>query len=479
MYRTVLFAFQIDGVQIAVRLKSESLLSKTDLTVGDFVPMTPSGLSRARSLSEILSDSAGNSASLPVLQPIKIYSQDSDDDDVIDDDDDVSDDDVRDDDVIDNDSEGVVIEKMKSPPTRPIRPGPPPKRNPQIMEHDPESVDKRPPVKAKPERPKPFSKAGTSPAGSPSNKRRTPPSRPGRPSSLPVEKTTPSTQEGNPIPPARNRVTADNEAASIVTKPSPPQRPASVTVDRNSVDNEAKPLPPKRPSSSTVQKSAVDHREPKPVPPARLKENMEKQTTSAVISKATTPPQRASFTVEKIDHETKPVPLARPRSHVEKSAENVEKQTASILGGKPSRSSSITLETSTVANQTKPMAPAKPPGNVDKQTDNMLSGKSVTPPPRPVNLPHRPPPPSPGKPITKEKELQPQRVKEMSQVKESEGQSLRQRLGSFKLTRKQQREEVCNCSTGLLGFRWPCLTIRICDRKLRTKMSQHCKVIEH
>jgi hypothetical protein len=225
-----------------------------------------------------------------------------------------------------------------------------------------------------------------------------------------------------------------------------------VTVDRNSVDNEAKPLPPKRPSSSTVQKSAVDHREPKPVPPARLKENMEKQTTSAVTSKPTTPPQRASLTVEKIDHETKPVPLARPRIHVEKPAENVEKQTASTLGGKPSRSGSITLETSTVGNQTKPMAPARPPGNVDKQTDNMLSGKSVTPPPRPVNLPHRPPPPSPGKPVAKEKELQPQRVKEVSQVKESEGQSLRQRLGSFKLTRKQQREEVCNCSTGLGGL---------------------------
>ena len=397
---------EIDGVQITLRLKSESLLSKTDLTVGDFVPMTASGISRARSLSEILNDSADHS-SLPVLQPIKIHSQDSDDDDVIDDD--VDDDDVSLDDALEKDIEGVNVRKMNPPPTRPVRPGPPskPKRQPQIVEHKHELEGEPTPVKAKPERPKLFSK---SPAGSPSSKRKTPPSRPGRPASLPAENNLPSTtQEGNPTPPARRRETASAD----VTKPSPPQRPGNVRVD-----SEAKPLPPRRPGN------LADHNDSRPLPPARQKDSMETQTTSEPSTAAS-------------NHESKIVPAVKPRNHVEKPVKNVEKHTDNTLENKqplPSLSTGDIVPAKSVSeNQTKPVAPARPSANIDKP---------ITPPPRPAHPPNRPPPPSKGKPaVTKDKELQPPRSKEVSQVKESEGPSLRQRLGSLKLTRKPQREE--------------------------------------
>jgi hypothetical protein len=147
------------------------------------------------------------------------------------------------------------------------------------------------------------------------------------------------------------------------------------------------------------------------------------------------------------------VPSARPRSSLEKPVVDVEKQTASALA--PRRPGEVAVEKSALNNQTKPIAPSRPPGNLEKQTNNMVPGRPAPPPPRPANPPHRPPPPSVGKPavtkdkdvqpqlvaVTKDKEVQPQRVKEVSQVKESEGPSLRQRLGSLKLTRKQ-REEV-------------------------------------
>ena len=375
--------------------------------------MTTSGINRARSLSEILNDSADHSSSLPVLQPIKIHSQDSDDDDVIDDEVDDNDDDISYDDALEKDIEGVNIRKLNPPPARPVRPGPPskPKRQPQIVEHKHESEVKPTPVKAKPERPKPFSK---SPAGSPSSKRKTPPSRPGRPSSLPAENTLPSTtQEGNPIPPARRRETAGGD----VTKPSPPQRAGDVRVD-----SDARPLPPRRPEN------LADHNDSRPVPPARPKDTMETQTTGE--------PSIATS-----NHESKTGPAVKPRSHVEKPVENVEKHTDNTLENRqppPSLSTADIAPAKSVSeNQTRPVAQARPPGNVEK---------SNAPPPRPAHPPNRPPPPFKGKPaVTKDKELQPPRSKEVSQIKESEGPSLRQRLGSLKLTRKPQREEVCTC----------------------------------
>lgn len=397
-----------------MRLKSDSLLSKTDLTVGDFVPATSSGINRARSLSEILNDSTDHSSG--VLQPIKIHPRDSDDDDdVIDDD--VSDDDVISDDVgnaelLDYSDEDVDDRKMNSPPTRPVRPGPPPKPK-RSNEH--ESKSNNPPVKTerpKPARPKPFNKTAVS---SPTNKRKTPPNRPGRPPA-PAEKTTPPIAHSrNSTPPARQRT--ENEAVNMVTKPSLPQRPVSGAAERNSVDSAAKPFLPEKPERSVL----VDH-ETKPVPSSRLEENMQGQAAGS--SKPTAPPRRLSSKVEEgSDHETKPIPPARPRSY----AEHIN-------------------EKSGVHNHANHMAPLRPRSE-EKPTDNALSTKSATPPPRPSTPPHRPPPPPAAKAaVSKDKDVQPrsQKAKESNQqVKESEGQSFRQRLGTLsKFTRKQQREEV-------------------------------------
>ena len=402
-------------MQIAVRLKSESLLSKTDLTVGDFVPATQSGLHRDRSLSEILNDSTDHS--LAVLQPIKIHSRDSDDDDnVIDDD--VSDDDVISDEVgnaglIDDSDEDVDDRKMNSPPIQPVRPGPPPKPKRSNVEPEHGSKKNDSPVKTKPARPKPFSKTAVS---SPTNKRKTPPNRPGRPPTLPAEKTPPPTARScNPTPPARQRT--EGEAANIVNKPSLPQRPVSEAVEKKSLDNAGKPFHPEKPERSVF----VDH-ESRPIPPSRLEENLQGQAAGS--SKPTAPPRRPSFKAEESSvHEAKPMPPARPQSYAEHISEK-----------------------SGLDNQTKHVAPVIS-RNEEKPTDNALSTKSVAPPPRPATPPHRPPPPSVGKPpVSKDKDIQArsQKTKEANQhVKESEGQSFRQRLGTLsKFTRKQQREEV-------------------------------------
>lgn len=421
-----MLTFQIDGVQIAVKLKSESLLSKADLTVGDFVPMTPSGLNRDRSLSELLDDSAGRLAPSPVLQPIKIYSQDSDDDDVIVDD-------ISDDDVIVDDIELEHKSKLNILPAQPIRPGPPPKpkRSPHIVDEDLQSEGKHIPVKAKPERPKPFSKTA-SPAGSPSSKRKLPPSRPGKPASLLAGKSShPHTEEVGHTAPSRRRATAVGKTSSAVTKPVPPQRP---TVETNSLNYESEPLP----SQGQVEKSTFH--ESRPAPPARPVERLEKQWSIAVTDKPTTPPRGNSFTVEKnaVDHESKPVLPARSRSDVQQPMEGVEKPPVNKPSKPPPRPASLNIEKSALD---KPTTPARP-----KVTAARSPARSVTPPQRPVTAHERSSPPSASKhAISKEKEVSPcaQGIKEVAQVREPEGLSLRKRLGSLKLpSRKQQREEV-------------------------------------
>ena len=79
---------QVSGKKVQVHLKSESLLSKTDLTIESLVSHVPSFIGdseesknnsltpvRSRALSDLLSSSAGHHATnLPVLEPIKIQS---------------------------------------------------------------------------------------------------------------------------------------------------------------------------------------------------------------------------------------------------------------------------------------------------------------------------------------------------------------------------------------------------------------------
>ena len=442
----VLLAFQIDGVQIAVRLKSEELLSKTDLTLGDIVPMTPSAFTRTRSLSELLSDSADHSASLPVLQPIKISSQDSEDDDVSDDDvmgDDVSDDDIRGYDDSDDDVRGGHV---KPQPARPVRPPPKPKRTPEIQAHEGGTGDSGRTVKPKPERPKPFP---TSPAASPHSKRKTPPTRPGRPPKLPAEKIRhPTAGDGSPVRPASPQVSADVSSKT----PSPPQRPASLVVQKSSQENEGKPSPPQRPASVTRDKGAP---EAKPVPPARPLENMEKQTSSILKSNPPHTTDRA-----------KPHPPVRPRGNVEKQSDNVSlpeghvpspMSTNETVEKRPENQTKTKPRPSSSVEQTKPSPPARPPRNSDHpQSNDIVQSKTAkptgltleensdnptrpSPPGRPATSPHRPPPPAPAgskpPPVAREKEVE--------KVKELEGQSsLRKRLGSLKLSRKPQREQV-------------------------------------
>ena len=392
------------------------MLSKTDLTVGDFVPATPGGFHRARSLSDILNDSSDHS--LPVLQPIKIHSRDSDDgDDVIEDevsDDDVINDDVGDADLVDDSDEEFDDRKMSTPPTRPVRPGPPPK--PKRSNVEPELGSKKSndsALKTKPARPKPFSKAAVN---SPTNKRKTPPTRPGRPPALPAEKTTTSSARNCPTPPRTK-----DEASNSVSKPSPPQRPSSGAVERNSIDNEAKSFP-----------ACADH-ELKPIPLSRHEEHTEKQTAGS--GKPTAPPRRPGSKVdESPGREAESAQPVRPRSYAEHAAGRASTT--------PPRTDSISIEKSGNDNQTKVVRPRSD----EKLTDNALSTKSITPPPRPTTPPHRPPPPPGGKsPGSKDKDVQPrsQKAKETNQqVKEAEGQSFRQRLGTLKFSRKQQREEV-------------------------------------
>ena len=402
-----------------MRLKSESLLSKTDLTIADFVPVTPSGLNRVRSLSEILNDSSDNS--LPVLQPIKIYSQDSDDDNASNDD--VSDDDVSNDDVIasdvtDKDFEDHNTGKVTSPPKRPVRPGPPPKpkRSVQLQEHDVATHGNEVSVKTKPERPKPFTKSSPSPAGSPLNKRKTPPGRPGQLPSLPAEKTTPASQDARPTRPTM-----------------PPRKPGNVPAVKTSIDQGSKPVPPARPP-----------------------EHIERQKACPIASIMSSKTQIPSVTVEDnvIDHESKPVPPVRPRSHVEQPLLNIEKETSGKPATLPRKAGSVPADKSTLDNETTSTALNTHDEVIEKQTDNKLSTKSMTPPPRPVSPPHRPSPPRPptARPnVDKDKETTPHKAKVINQVKEPEGSSLRQRLGSIKFSRKQPRkEEVCYLYTFLI-----------------------------
>ena len=79
---------QVSGKKVQVHLKSESLLSKTDLTIESLVSQVPSFIDdseecknnsltsvRGRALSDLLFSSAGHhSTNLPVLEPIKIQS---------------------------------------------------------------------------------------------------------------------------------------------------------------------------------------------------------------------------------------------------------------------------------------------------------------------------------------------------------------------------------------------------------------------
>lgn len=78
----------MSGKKVQVHLKSESLLSKTDLTIQSLVSHMPSFIGdseeyknnsspqvRGRALSDLLSSSTGHhSTNLPVLEPIKIQS---------------------------------------------------------------------------------------------------------------------------------------------------------------------------------------------------------------------------------------------------------------------------------------------------------------------------------------------------------------------------------------------------------------------
>lgn len=82
------YFLQVSGKTVQVHLKSESLLSKTDLTVQSLVSNDSSFIDdsdecknnsltpvRGRALSDLLSSSTDNHpASLPVLEPIKIQS---------------------------------------------------------------------------------------------------------------------------------------------------------------------------------------------------------------------------------------------------------------------------------------------------------------------------------------------------------------------------------------------------------------------
>ena len=88
MLLTNVFSSQVSGKKVQVHLKSESLLSKTDLTVQSLVSHESSFILgseecknnsltpvRGRALSDLLSSSQGHhSTNLPVLEPIKIQS---------------------------------------------------------------------------------------------------------------------------------------------------------------------------------------------------------------------------------------------------------------------------------------------------------------------------------------------------------------------------------------------------------------------
>lgn len=394
---------------ISVRLKSDTLLSKTDMTVGDLGGVLSNAESnRARTLSEILKESPQQTAACPLLQPIRITSQDSDDDESeIEDENDIENEDAQEI-KSGNSFQDVLVESMiqselkashpskrPAPPSRPQRPA----RSPQMQE-------KKITSPCKPEQAEVTGESAVSQCNKPDTKRRVIPTRPEPPNATKALSATMKADdslqsEKNPALPRKN-------VKSQVTKPSPPQRHADAT--SNNIILSA--------NSDVIVKRSIECVE------SSLKHNND-EMTSDIDTKANT---YASKNV--INHE-KPVPPARKRNFQKN--ENMNTTTNNL-----SKSHFMSQSQLSIVKPT-----------------TVLPARSKTPPPR--TPPSRPPPPLISTSVEKRTEMQ-------SNVENIESEAVspshRKKSRSLKLIRKKTQEEVSYFLRQLfpyvLKFKTPC-----------------------